>query len=152
MRAVYHYTSERQHLPLIVSSGELQGRADVAGERPLIWFSAHPFWEPTATKSLWLGGLLVPQNFEEYHDVFGCVRFALPADDGRLMDWRRACRFAGISRRDRWALEAVGAEVGSDPRHWFELGGPLPLEELRCERLEGGQWQPIRAKEGASHV
>jgi hypothetical protein len=152
MKALYHYTSERQHLPAILASGELRGRADMAGERPLVWFSAHPFWEPTATKPRWLGGLVVPQTFEKYRDGAGCVRFALPADDARLMPWRRACKFAGIPKRDRWALEAVGAEVGGHPRHWLALAGPVPLAELRAERLEGGQWQPMRAEEGASHV
>ncbi|WP_108445455.1 hypothetical protein [Halomonas denitrificans] len=152
MKAFYHYTSERHHLPAILSSGELRGRADMAGERPLVWFSAHPFWEPTATKPRWIGGLLVPQTFEEYYDVFGCVRFALPATDGRLMEWRRACKFAGIPRRARWAMESVGVEAGGDPREWFALAGPLPLEELKAERLEGGQWLPMTVEEGASHV
>ncbi|MEQ6916879.1 hypothetical protein [Halomonas aquatica] len=152
MKALYHYTSERQHLPVILASGELRGRADMAGARPLIWFSAHPFWEPTATKPRWMGGLLVPQTFEEYYDVFGCVRFALPTCDGRLMDWRRACKFAGIPKRDRWALESVGAKEGGHPRHWFALAGPVPLAELRAEQLVGSQWQSLRVEEGASHV
>ncbi|EWH00595.1 hypothetical protein [Halomonas sp. BC04] len=143
MNAVYHYTSERHHLPAILSSGELRGRADMPGYHPLVWFSAHPFWEPTATQLRMVGGLIVPQTFEELYDVFGCVRFTLPANDVRLMDWRRACKFAGIPRRDRWAMEAVGIEVGGDPRHWLALAGPVPLEELRAERLEGGQWLPL---------
>lgn len=152
MKALYHYTSARQHLPAILASGELRGRADMAGERPLIWFSAHPFWEPTATKPRMVGGLLVPHTFEEYRDDFGCVRFALPADDARLMPWRRACKFAGIPKRDRWALESVGIEEGSDPRHWFALTGPVPLDELRAERLVGDRWHPLKANEGAYDV
>ncbi|AMC99350.1 hypothetical protein [Halomonas chromatireducens] len=146
MSALYHYTSERHHLPMILASGELRGRADMEGERPLVWFSAHPFWEPTATKPRWTGGLLVPQTFEEYSDVFGCVRFALPADDGRLMDWRRACKFARIPKRDRWAMESIGKEAGGDPRHWLAVVGPVPLEELKVERLEGNQWQPMEVR------
>jgi len=143
MKRLYHYTSARQHLPAILASGELQGRADMAGERPLVWFSAHPFWEPTATKPRWLAGLVVPQTFEEYRDRAGCVRFALPADDARLMPWRRACKFAGIPKRDRWAMEGVGVKAGGDPRHWFALAGPAPLAELRAERLVGDRWQPM---------
>ncbi|MBB3190659.1 hypothetical protein [Halomonas cerina] len=143
MSVVYHYTSERHHLPAILASGELRGRADMEGERPLVWFSTHPFWEPTATKPRWIGGLLVPQTFDEYCDEFGCVRFALPAADGRLMSWRRACKFAGIPKRDRWAMESVGMEAGGDPRQWLALVGPLPLGELKAERLENGHWQPM---------
>lgn len=143
MKTLYHYTSQRHHLPAILESGELRGRADMAGERPLIWFSAHPFWEPTATKPRMAGRLLVPHTFEEYRDRVGCVRFALPADDARLMPWRRACKFAGIPKRDRWAMESVGVKVGGDPRQWFALAGPLALDGLRAEQLEGNQWQPM---------
>lgn len=152
MKAVYHYTSERHHLPKILASGELKGRADMPGERPLIWFSAHPFWEPTATKPRVVGGFMVPQTFDGFRAGFGCVRFVLPADDARLMPWRRACKFAGIPKRDRWAMETVGVEAGGDPRQWFALSGPLPLEEMKAERLEGGEWQPMRVEEGACHV
>lgn len=31
MKRLYHYTSERQHLTAILMSGELRGRADMAG-------------------------------------------------------------------------------------------------------------------------
>ncbi|RCV90489.1 hypothetical protein DU505_06015 [Billgrantia montanilacus] len=138
---LYHYTSERQHLPKILASGVLRGRADNDQERPLVWFSSHPFWEPTATKPRWLGGLLANQTFEQYREMAGCARFALPADDRRLMDWRKACKFAGIPKRDRWAMEETGIKAGGNPKQWFAMAETVPLSELRLERLSGDKWE-----------
>lgn len=141
MKYVYHYTNKDQKLPMILASGELLGRADFKREHPLLWFSSHPFWEPTATKCIIRGGLMVSLTFAEYRDIVGCVRFAFPADDARLMDWRKACKFAGIPKHDRWSMKVAGIKRGGNPQHWFALPEPLPLHQVRLEVLNGEKWE-----------
>ncbi|MGP5191997.1 hypothetical protein [Vreelandella alkaliphila] len=141
MNYVYHYTNLVQKLPQILNSGQLLPRADMAGEQPLIWFSANPFWEPTATKPRRFGGTLVSLKFWEYRDLFGCVRFALPADDSRLMTWREACKYAGIPRNDRRKMEAVGRKWGGDPKQWFAVPAAIPLTDVELEVLDGKTWR-----------
>lgn len=149
MKCVYHYTNGRHALPGILASGQLNARADVPGERPLVWFSAHLFWEPTATKPLMVAGELLKIPFEKFRADWGCVRFALPATDPRLMPWRKVCKFAGIPKRHRWAMENVGIKEGGDPAQWFALPGPLPLDTLRMERLTPSGWEPVSVAEVA---
>lgn len=140
MNHVYHYTEASERLPKILASGELKGRADVEGERPLVWFSSHPFWEPTATKPRMMGGVVVSQSFHEYR-AYGLVRFALPADDSRLMTWREACKYAGIPKRDRQSMETAGKKAGGKPSQWFALAGSLPLDQVYIEHLNGDAWE-----------
>ncbi|XKH61911.1 hypothetical protein LG290_16620 (plasmid) [Halomonas sediminis] len=144
MKHVHHYTEASERLPKILSSGELLGRADNHDERPLVWFSSHPFWEPTATKPRKVGSMIVSQTFEEYRDGYGLVRFSLPANDSRLINWRKACKYAGISKRDRQAMETAGKKAGGNPSQWFALAGPLPLDQVYIEYLNGNSWEPAQ--------
>lgn len=141
MKRIYHYTSQAHHLPLILESETLIGRADLETERRLVWFSLNPNWEPTATKPTWEHGALTWQTPHEYHCRFGMARLSLPANDPRLMDWRTACKYAGIPTRDRKAMEAVGKKDGGNPKHWFAVPGPIPVSELEVEILEGKEWR-----------
>ncbi|WP_396623199.1 hypothetical protein [Marinobacter sp. W-8] len=141
MRRIYHYTSQAQHLPQILDSGALIGRADFENEKPLVWFSLNPNWEPTATKPVREHGVLTQLTPSEYRRRFGMARLSLPADDPRLMDWRAACKYAGIPTRDRKAMEAVGKQAGGNPKHWFAAPGPISLSELKVEILDGKAWR-----------
>lgn len=143
MKHVYHYTNKTQVLPKILESGELIGRADIEGEHPLLWFSSNPVWEHTATKAVIRDGLLVSLSFFEYRKMVGCARFALPADDPRLMSWKKACQFAGIPKRDRLGMEVFGRKQGGNPAHWFALPGPIPLLQVRLEVLNGVKWEAV---------
>lgn len=141
MRRIYHYTSQAQHLPLILESGKLIGRADLETEKPLVWFSLNTDWEPTATKPIWQHGVLTQQTPHDYRRRFGMARLSLPANDPRLMDWRAACKYAGIPTRDRKAMEAVGKKAGGNPKHWYAAPGPISVSELKVEILEGKAWR-----------
>lgn len=126
---------------MILESGELVGRADCENERPLVWFSLHPLWEPTATKPVWEHGVLVQLTRSQYKSRAGLARISIPADDPRLMDWRTACKYAGIPTRDRKAMEAVGKKAGGKPEHWFAAPGPIPICGLAVEIMEGKEWR-----------
>ncbi|MCL7929152.1 hypothetical protein [Halomonas llamarensis] len=143
MSCVFHYSNLVQKLPPVLNSGQLLPHADTHVETPLLWFSAHPFWEPTATKPCWTGGTLVNLKFWEYRDLFGCVRFALPADDNRLMTWREACNYACLPRNERRKLEAAARKRGGDPKQWFAVPVAIPLTDVKLEVLSGNTWRAI---------
>jgi hypothetical protein len=132
MSTVFHY-APWAYLPSIAERGELLlssagGRPDEPG---LLWFSAHPHWEPTATKN-WMRTNGVPRRmtFAEQVERAGCIRFALAADDSRLLCWKDACSYAGIPRDERRALEASGRRIGGNPAQWFASTMRIPLRDL----------------------
>ena len=83
MNRLSHYTTLTL-LPQILNSGHLLPHMDGRIEKSVVWLSSDSFWEPTATKPCRTDSALVSLKFWEYRDLFGCIRFALPADDSRL--------------------------------------------------------------------
>lgn len=141
MSTVFHY-APWSRLRQIVDSGVLLPSA--AGGRPgepgLVWFSAHQQWEPTATKVVRNGGAFRTLTFQEHAQTFGCIRFGLAASDPRLLDWSAACKFAGIGRADRRALEVAGHRKGANPSHWFASPIAVPLRDLELH-VWVGAWR-----------
>lgn len=142
MSHVYHY-SALTRLPQMLNSGHLLPIINGHVEVPLVWFSAHTFWEPTATKPCRTDNALVSLKFWEYRDLFGCIRFALPADDSRLLTWRDVCEQAGLSRVDRRKLEADARKRGGDPKQWFAVPAAIPLADMSLEILSINEWRTV---------
>ncbi|PCF95274.1 hypothetical protein [Vreelandella nigrificans] len=142
MRRLHHY-SALTRLPQMLNSGHLLPIMNGYVEAPLVWFSAHPFWEPTATKPYRTDNALVNLKFWEYRDLFGCIRFALPADDSRLMTWREVCQQVGLSRVDRRKLEAAARKRGGDPKQWFAVPAAIPLADMSLEILSINEWRTV---------
>ena len=143
MSFVYHYSNLVQKLPPILNSGHLLPHTDSNIETPLVLFSAHPFWEPTATKPCRTHTALVNLKFWEYRDLFGCIRFALPADDSRLLTWREVCNHAGLTRIERRKLEANTRKRGGDPKQWFAVPAAIPLADMSLEILNINEWRTV---------
>ncbi|ETF02425.1 hypothetical protein W822_15610 [Advenella kashmirensis W13003] len=109
----------------------------------MLWFSSNQAWEPTATKMVRDAlGNLKNLTFEEQFKLMGCVRFGLDADDGRLLDWRAACKHARTPRKLREAMERLGARMGAFPGHWFATPVYIPLIAVSYEVWDGNQWLP----------
>nr|WP_314570308.1 hypothetical protein [uncultured Pseudomonas sp.] len=143
MSLVHHYTTENHHLPLILSSGLLlPSNAGAEHEEPLLWFSRNQVWEKTATKMVSVGGGIRSLTFNEQLAKWGCVRFSLPADDSRIMNWADACKHAGITRTVRRQLEAVGKKRGGSPSDWCAVAVSIPLSDssLTRQRFDGKHW------------
>jgi hypothetical protein len=138
---VFHYAPWAR-LPAIVEAGHLRcSNTGAPGEQPLLWFSAHQFWEPTATKVVHDGqGGFRAMTFEQQRDQFGCVRFGLSAQDPRLMSWPVACKFAGTGRDARRSLERAGRVRGANPSQWLACGASISLGELTFEVFGDGAW------------
>ncbi|WP_219063460.1 hypothetical protein [Pseudomonas sp. UMAB-08] len=152
MSMVHHYTTERHHLPLILESGELRpSNAGAEHEPPLLWFSKAQRWEATATKMIQGESGLRLLTFAEQLAEFGCVRFSLPDDDSRLMNWADACKYAGITSTARRKLEAVGRKRGGSPINWFAIAGAAPLADMRLQRFDGAVWADLVNAGGPRH-
>jgi hypothetical protein len=113
---------------------------DGADLRPLLWFSKHQFWEPTATKFTRKHGIVRPLTFEEQRNGQGCVRFGMPQTDPRLLPWARACKYAGIKSKLRVEMEDAGRRLGANPAHWFAVTEPVDLPEMTFQVLDGDRW------------
>ena len=150
MSKVFHY-APWSYLPKIVTSGALQpSNAAANGEKPMLWFSAHQRWEPTATKMLRLSnGAYRQMTLQEQSDRYGCIRFGLPAADPRLLDWGRTCALAGTSRKVRRNLELAGKKRGANPQQWFATAQPVSLTELELEVFVEDAWGPADPAEMA---
>ncbi len=140
MKMVWHYTPWAC-LPRIVDTGALRGsNVGAPGELAMLWFSANPQWEPTATKMLIdKTGKILQMTFTQQVVRAGCIRFGLPAGDLRLLDWRAACTAAGTPRATRRNLETVGKSSGGNPAHWFATIAQVPLNEL-CLQVWTNGW------------
>jgi hypothetical protein len=142
MNRLSHYTTLTL-LPQILNSGHLLPHMDGRVEKSVVWFSSDSFWEPTATKPCRTDNALVSLKFWEYRDLFGCIRFALPADDSRLLTWREVCQQAGLSRVERRKLEAAARKQGGDPKQWFAVPAAIPLADMSLEILSINEWRTV---------
>ena len=138
----FHYTFGTK-LPAIVASRALLPLAiDLEpGERPVIWFSANPNWEQTATKLIFspqTGRVQRPTRFE-LHQMIGVYRFRVDSQDGRLVPWPKIRRAAGISDDMTRTLVRNGRAVGADPKEWSGTLEPVPLEAVTFQA-----WNPVR--------
>lgn len=135
----YHYTVGSKVAAILRSGALLPITADLEpGERAVIWFSTQPSWEPTATKLL-----LNPQTGElrrasrlELHRTLGLFRFALPADDARLVRWPALRRIARISDAMARHLARSGRERGARPADWSGSLVPIALEDTTFEAFD----------------
>ena len=140
MNMVWHYAPWAR-LPAIVESGVLRGsNAGADGENPMLWFSANQQCEPTAIKMVRAQGKLVQLTFEQQAETLGFIRFGLPDNDYRLLNWRASCAVAGTPRETRRTLEKVGKRQGGNPGHWFAVSSEIRLNELRFQVWLADQW------------
>ena len=139
MAYVWHYAPWAT-LPAMVESGALRGsNAGAPGETPMLWFSAHQKWEPTATKVMGTPQGVVQLTFKQQVERFGAIRFGLAANDSRLLDWSASCAAAGVPVDERNVLEARGRLKGANPAHWFATSATIPLSELYFQ-VWAGRW------------
>jgi hypothetical protein len=141
----WHYTTGL-HFMRIVESGILDPRRSVAVyERPILWFSVQPYWEPTACKSAVRQGELVTLSMRETFDAGrGLTRFGVPKR--RLVAWPKIGRQAGLRDADVAALERTGIQQGSDPTDWLGTLKPIRLRECRqieVMRADFSGWEPV---------
>jgi hypothetical protein len=141
----WHYTIGLK-LPLIRESGSL--RPSTAGigpdERPVLWFSTAPYWEPTAAKmiarsmkerlesedGLPFRRLSMQENTEMGE---GLYRFGLSAS--ALIRWPEIGKRAGMRAEMRKNLMKTGRQQGADPAQWHGAFSQIPIDGLLLQQL-----------------
>lgn len=152
---LFHYTVGPK-LPLILHSGALLptgfGLALSKKERPVLWWSAHPHWEPTATKILSLNGgqAFRRPGLEELAMAVGAFRFRMTRDTrtAKFHAWPQIAQRAHIDAREVSGMVKHGLDLGARPRDWYGVLEPVPLvvadePELPLEMLSDGLWAPV---------
>lgn len=163
---LYHYTVGSK-LEQIEKARRLEprgyGMAASRREKPVLWWSANPLWEPTANKVVSRDG----KNFyrpalRELQEMVGVYRYALDCrkPDGlnatgiKLIPWSRIPLIAKIDPVDIASMLRSAQTLGSTPTHWWGTLDPVPLSLqvtglLRLETLdvsgpgEPTSWTPI---------
>jgi hypothetical protein len=140
----YHYTTGNKLLPISASGCLLPTNVMVAPqEKPILWFSVNPVYEPTAVKLIATADRRVYRpTFQELHQIIGIFRFGIVATDARLVPFNKLQRLAHISSHDMAAMTASGMRIGATPAHWTGTLIPLALSELDFEEWTGDMWIP----------
>lgn len=110
-----------------------------AGEIPIVWFSTHPTWEPTARKAVTSGNNIIVLSAEDtMRRCNGGWRFGLPTD--QLIYFRKLTALCRMTRQEAKRLEAEGKRQGANPADWW--GTTEPVSAARCivQEFAGGSW------------
>ena len=143
--SMWHYTIGAK-LPPIGESGALLPIPTPGAprtERPVVWVSQQPEWEPTAAKGWWdpvtqtRRTLTKPETQELGAGLF---RFKLREDQPihTIHGFKAQGR---ITPKNFAAIWKEGLRQGAKPEMWFVSFEPIPLSDIeRIEAWDGSQW------------
>lgn len=137
----FHYTTRQALEGIIVDGAVRPTPIDPArGERPVVWFSTMPLWEPSAAK-----GIECPFTRRARRatlaemEAVGLARVVADAAD--LTPWPALAVAAGIASAKVAALERSARSVGALPERWAGFLAPFPLRSARrLEVFHRGAW------------
>lgn len=140
MSQMYHYTYGHK-FEGIVEAGGLIPTTSVASEKPLLWFSPHKVFEPTAIKPRFSPTMgMIQPTFKQAAEEHVLLRFKLVDPAVELMDWSEACKYAGITGKVKKAMEKHGKSQKSQPANWFATPEALRLNQLIMEVFTEEGW------------
>jgi hypothetical protein len=126
--AIYHYTTGGK-LKQIINTGAIKPTTAKIepNEKPVVWFSTSPTWEPTATKVPVPGkqGQIITAKAQS-----GLVRITVPATCAPYA-FSQLPLIAGTSIKACIGLLHAGLELGADPRAWRFTPTPVPVSLFR---------------------
>lgn len=142
----YHYTTT-QKFHLIKERGLLLPAhiGVLPPELPILWFSTHPKYEPTALKPLGdnRGNIIRMLTVKELYELAGgLVRFGISTTAlKRGDDLRKTAKMSATVWRQ---LEKSVKRIKANPIDWFGHVGPMSLERVRIETMDDKMvWRPI---------
>lgn len=148
MKTAWHYT-RGEHLLSILVTGQLNPATKHISphEKPAVWFSLSPEFEPTALPGIVssAGRRRTASVSEAFVHGRGLYRFGI--DASLLLSGEELRRAARIPTAVWQRLCLAGRNAGADPRNWLGHIGPVLVSDLQLQRLTqvGGEWidQPI---------
>lgn len=143
----WHYTTAQKY-KLIKESGLLLPATIgvLPPERPILWFSTHPKYEPTALKPLGdgRGNIIRLLTMEElYAMAGGLVRFGCPVTSLKHgEDLRKTAKMSSIMWR---RLQKSGRNQKANPCDWWGHVGSMTLDEVTVQVMDAEMtWRPLR--------
>jgi hypothetical protein len=137
----WHYTTGQKY-KLIKQSGVLLP-ADIGvapPEQPVLWFSTHPKYEPSAKKPLGdsNGKVLRMLTVDEMYEMAdGLYRFGYPVSKLKCGEsLRRAAKMSSVWWR---RLAKGGAKLAANPADWWGHVGSLSLNEVTVEKMDANK-------------
>ena len=142
MKHLYHYT-RATNLIGILNSGQINQTSayvDTSREKPVVWLSAHPMWEPTATP-MWSN--YSSMTFEEFAEIETPIRIEVYPAKYRL-GWLAFTRLSGCKRIVAKGLKKAAKKSGADVSQWRISFDPIPSDDwIRIEGFVDGVWKII---------
>ena len=145
LRTLYHYCPG-DNVPKILTHGQLRPSAAGArpGERPALWFTSRPTYEPTAIK-LWVqGGFVRSLTLQEMAEAYGLARFVVPEEVAPLtwVDWART---SGVRAVEVKRMARASKRLGSDVKLYRAAYEPVPVELCLAieESTDGRTWSTM---------
>jgi hypothetical protein len=143
---VYHYTTG-QNFHRIVGMGAILPAVDYVplGEKPIVWFSYDPLWEPTACKSLRdnSGSIIHLDREGTAQHGGGLVRIGVHPRTAPH-DWHTLKELSGMSSKIARALYRTAIEKGSRPGNWRGTFDPVPRSNwTSVDVFHNGLWVPV---------
>jgi hypothetical protein len=143
----WHYTTG-ENFRAILESREIRPATLYVpkDEKPVVWFSTNPGWEPTATKGIIdeFTGQRRNATFQEMNELAqGLVRIAVE-DSAAPHGWEAFKRLSGIRPRFARGLYRVAIGEGAKPSQWFASFEPVPISRwLAVELWTPEGWVPM---------
>jgi hypothetical protein len=140
MKRLYHYT-RATNLSKISKAGQIQPATEFVydtRERPVVWLSFAPDWEPTATP---MRSDFTPLSFEEFAKIETPMRIEVDPAKYRL-GWRAFVKMSGCKPKSAKSLKRTAEEAGSSVVQWRISFEPIPdCDWLKVEGFIDGQWK-----------
>lgn len=141
---LFHYTRATNAMK-IVNSGEIRPATLLVPqrERPVVWFSSHPLYEPTALPA-WMEGNRSRRltSIVELAARETPFRFEVDPDEFPL-GWLAFVNLSGCSRKQSRGLGRIAEAWGANVRGWRISFAPVGIE--RCLGIQAwfGEWKLV---------
>ena len=138
-----------EHYKAIVKDGVIRPATEGVppDERPAVWFSIHPTWEPTATKALKdrKTGQAHRASWKEMQQLEP-VRIEV-GPDAAPHGWDDYLRLSGASVVTTRGLERAARRWGANALQWRVSFDPVPTQQwLEVEQWSEKGWEPIQRR------
>jgi hypothetical protein len=132
------------HVASILENGFIKPATNgvPANEKPAVWFSTVPHWEPTANK-MWIRGGRMYRLDQEETAARGQGLFRIEVSPGAASHtWAAWKKLSGVAPADAAALSKAAHKMGSDPQRWRVSFDSVEKKLwLGIQRWNGRTWE-----------
>lgn len=144
---LFHYTTQERYSKIIKDGKIVQTTACIGRqERPVVWLSFAPDWEPTATP--WVvnyetGTLYTPTDIEDLAKYDRPIRVEVDPVDYPL-EWSQWVQLSRVGHKEAKGLFQVSVKQGSVPKEWRVCFDPIPISQwIAVEFWADGEWRDV---------